>query len=119
MIVVAVILYATLWPDPAGVDSLPAIPHIDKLIHAVMFGGLAGATAFDRRRAGFALTRRSMMMCCLGAALFGVATEIAQVAMGIGRSGDGYDLAADFAGIIVAYFTAPPAIAAVLPKSRR
>lgn len=46
-LVVAVIIYATLFPDPAGADELPDIPGIDKLIHAIMFGGMAGALAFD------------------------------------------------------------------------
>ena len=46
MLVSVVILYATLVPDPVGVDDLPSLPHVDKLIHAVMFGGLTGAVAF-------------------------------------------------------------------------
>lgn len=109
-LVILVIIYATLFPDPAGVDSLPPLPYLDKLIHAIMFGGLAGAIAFDRRRAGFALTHRTMLLCCLGAAAFGAFIEVVQTWMNIGRSGDWFDFLADVVGIVVAYFTAPPAI---------
>jgi len=41
MVVAAVILYGTISSDPAGVEHLPMFPGADKLIHAVMFGGLA------------------------------------------------------------------------------
>jgi len=73
-LVVGVILYATLNSDPVGADRFPAIPHLDKLIHAIMFGGLFSAISFDRRR------------------------------------DDILDWLADTAGIIIAYFTAPPVI---------
>ena len=46
-LVVAVIIYATWLPDPVGAEELPKIPHLDKLIHAVMMGGLASALMFD------------------------------------------------------------------------
>ena len=40
MIVIAVILYATLNDNPLGADELPIFPGADKVIHAIMFGGL-------------------------------------------------------------------------------
>lgn len=117
LLVVAVIVYATLFPDPLPDDPAFAIPHLDKLIHAIMFGGMAGALAFDYRRSHPApprLGHRTMAACCLIAAAFGLVIELAQEAMGLGRSGDEWDFIADCTGTIVAYFTAPPAIAAVL-----
>ena len=50
MIVIAVILYATLNDNPLGADELPIFPGADKVIHAIMFGGLFSAISFDRFR---------------------------------------------------------------------
>ena len=89
-IVITVILYATLFPDPAGSDMLPLIPHIDKLIHAIMFGGLAGALAFDYERTGSRQRPepRVMLICCAISLAFGGAIELLQGAMGLGRGAD-------------------------------
>lgn len=112
----AVILYATLFPDPMWPDEGPEIPGIDKLIHAVMFGGFAGALAFDyarkkpRRKPGLG---RMALFCVVSLAVGGV-IELLQNAMGLGRSGDGLDFLADAAGAAVAFVTAPAAVAAVL-----
>ena len=95
---------------------IPLIPHIDKLIHAIMFGGLAGALAFDYERTGSRQRPepRVMLICCAISLAFGGAIELLQGAMGLGRGADWWDFAADTAGVAVAYFTAPPAIKAVL-----
>lgn len=111
-----VVLYATLFSDPLGDHEMPPIPHLDKLIHAVMMGGLFGAIAFDRQRADKSrrLSRRFLNTLAIAIMAFGILDEIAQVSMGLGRSGDIYDLAADWSGVIVAYFIAPPTIRKVL-----
>lgn len=118
LLVVAVILYATLFPDPLPEEQAFEIPHLDKLIHAIMFGGMAGALAFDYQRSHRAniLGHRAMLACCVIAAAFGLVIEFAQEAMGLGRSGDEYDFVADCVGTLAAYFAAPPAIRAVLRK---
>lgn len=118
LLVVAVIVYATLFPDPLPDEPAFKIPHLDKLIHAIMFGGMAGALAFDYQRShrSHTLGHRAMLACCVIAAAFGLVIEFAQEAMGLGRSGDEYDFVADCIGIIVACFAAPPAIRAVLRK---
>ena len=115
-LVIAFIVYATIFPDPAGVDKLPPIPYLDKLIHAIMFGGMAGALAFDYERAGQRQKPQPgvMAICCCIALAFGGAIELIQEAMHIGRAGDWLDFAADAVGCLVAYFSAPGAIAAVL-----
>ena len=120
-IVVAVILYSTLASDPTPDMDMSLFPHFDKLIHAVMFGGLAGALAFDWRRAhrDERLSGGRMLAFCIAATLFGAAVELAQDAMHNGRSADWLDLAADAAGAAVAFFTAPKATAAVLKKKNR
>ncbi len=116
MLVLAVIAYATLDSDPVGADNLPPIPHIDKLIHAIMFGGLFSALAFDHYRAGKEMTHRILFIFAIGSLIVGAADEWAQSALNTGRSGDVLDLAADAIGIAVAYFTAPPAIRMVLRR---
>lgn len=111
-----VVLYATLWSDPLGDQEMPPIPHLDKLIHVIMMGGLFGAIAFDRQRSDKSrrLSRLFLNTLAVAVMAFGILDEIAQVSMGLGRSGDIYDLAADWTGVIVAYFAAPPAIRKVL-----
>ena len=111
-----VVLYATLFSNPLGDHEMPPIPHLDKLIHAIMMGGLFGAIAFDTQRAdkSHRLSRRFLNVLAIAIMAFGILDEIAQVTMGLGRSGDIFDLAADWTGVIVAYFTAPPTIRKVL-----
>ncbi|MCM1066667.1 MAG: VanZ family protein [Muribaculaceae bacterium] len=110
MIVVAVIIYATLSAKPVGDMELSLIPHLDKLIHAIMFGGLFSAICFDRCRAGLSLSTSVLLLTALASAVAGGLDELAQSAMHNGRQGDFIDLAADCAGIAVAFFTAPPVI---------
>lgn len=111
-----VVLYATLCSDPLGDNSLPLIPHLDKLIHAVMMGGLFGAVVFDRQRAdkSHRVSRRFLWILAFCIAVFCVADELAQSAMNLGRTGDKADLIADFVGVAVAYFIAPPTVRKVL-----
>lgn len=109
-LVVVVILYATLNSDPVGADRFPAIPHLDKLIHAIMFGGLFSAISFDRRRDGHALTAGSLVLFAAISVVAGALDEVLQQALENGRSGDILDWLADTVGIIIAYFTAPPVI---------
>lgn len=116
ILVLAVILYATLSSDPLGADELPSIPHIDKLIHATMMGGFFGAIVFDMQRADKScrLSKIKLYVIALGLMAFSLADEMVQSAMEQGRSGDLYDMLADWTGILVAFFAAPPAVRAVL-----
>ena len=116
ILTLGVVLYATLSADPLEDQTLPPIPHIDKLIHAVMMGGLYGAVIFDHQRAdkSHAVRIRFRLLLAGAIAVFCIIDEIAQSSMGLGRSGDPLDLIADWIGIAVAYFTAPPAVRGVL-----
>lgn len=118
-LVVAVILYATLNSDPVGADNLPPIPHLDKLIHAIMFGGLFAAITFDRRRGGAGLTTASLIITAAVTIVAGGLDEVLQGAMPNGRASDILDWGADTVGIIVAYFTAPPVINRIFAKQKR
>lgn len=112
----AVVLYATLWPDPVGADGMMWFPGMDKLIHAVMMGGLTGAFIFDRRRSGRKLTRRFINATGLAVLIFSGLDEWAQSAMNLGRAFEAADLLADAAGIGVAMFTAPCVVNAIFRK---
>ncbi len=108
--VVAVILYATLNSDPVGDIGLSLVPHLDKLIHAIMFGGLFSAIIFDWRRAGKPLPTSVLLFVATIAVAAGGMDEMAQEAIHNGREGDILDFAADCIGIAVAFFSAPPLI---------
>ena len=92
--------------------SLPVFPAMDKLVHAIMFGGWCGAMLWTRQAAPW----RWHPAWCLGAAIVtGGLVEIFQPRLG--RSGDALDWFADIAGILVAWgsfklfpalFAAPP-----------
>lgn len=114
-IVVSVIIYATLNDDPIAPD-FPAIPYLDKLIHAIMFGGLLSAWSFDLCRAGHALHMRLLIMVAIVCIFAGAVDEVFQHYFTAARSGDVFDWFADVFGILVAFFTAPSAIRAVLRK---
>lgn len=119
-IVVAVIIYATLFPHPVGADALPVIPGIDKVVHAIMFGGLTGALIFDYARShGRTLPSCGIaVLFALSSILAGGAIELLQDAMQLGRGADVYDFIADAAGASAAFFIAPPAVRAVLRRGR-
>ncbi len=113
MVVVAVILYATLVSHPLPDDTMPMIPHIDKLIHAIMMGGLTGAIAFDyqrARRSAYVLSSRVMLAIAAGVLIFSAIDECLQSVLTAERSGDIIDLL----GILVALLSAPPVICRLL-----
>lgn len=115
-IVLCVIIYATWLPHPIPAASIPAIPHIDKLIHAIMMGGFVGALMFDYYRSApqrHLLTLRITLAFTASVMAFCVVDEVVQGLLPIGRPSDPMDLLADWFGCIVALFTAPPAIRAV------
>ena len=119
-IVVAVIIYATLFPHPVGADELPVIPGIDKLIHAIMFGGLTGALIFDYARSHDRTlpSRGIAALFALASTLAGGGIELLQDAMQLGRGADIYDFIADAAGAFAAFFIAPAAVRAVRRRGR-
>lgn len=113
-ITVAIVLYLTLAPDPTPDVEIPSFlgEYADKIIHAIMMGGITGAMIFDwfrgrdgdERRMTTGYTATTVIIV----ALFSIIDEWAQSAMGLGRTGDVYDLLADFTGIFIALLVAPP-----------
>lgn len=103
-LVVLAILYLTLVPRPLPDNDID-IPGLDKVVHAVMFGGLAFVGYIDMARRGRnrygKLPWRAMWIAVLAASLFGGAVEIIQQAMSVGRSGDAFDFVADAVGAVI------------------
>lgn len=118
LVTLAVVLYATLWPDPAGADEVMLFPGADKLIHAVMMGGLLSALLFDYRRSGKVFTRRGIVLTAVSVIIFSGVDEVAQQAMQLGRTLDVFDFLADAIGVVIAAFTAPPVINAIFSKKK-
>lgn len=115
MIVLLVIVYATWTPHPVDPDDIPKIPYVDKLIHAIMMGGLCSALMFDfyRHRHG-QLTLRTIIAFAASVMAFSVLDEWLQGVLPIGRPSDVWDLVADCIGCLVAVFAAPPVIKKVV-----
>lgn len=123
MLVLAVIAYATLHSNPVTPDII-LFPNSDKLIHAIMMGGLLSAVAFDcqrRDRAHNVLTPKFLWILFACVAAISVGDEYLQKAMENGRSADVLDFIADIAGALIALVAAPPVIRAVLkvPKNKQ
>ena len=129
-VTVAVVLWLTLAPQPLPDLDVPSFEGLDKVVHAIMMGGLTGALMFDRRRCGrwnlrksdagsqHKLTPRVVFVICLCVAVFSAVDEWAQGALDIGRSSDAYDLIADVVGIVAAGLTGPSIINSLLGVRR-
>lgn len=95
----AAILYITLAPHPVGQELLPVFPGYDKLIHGIMFGGLAFCAALDAL-----LHKKSAPTPCawlwVGAAciVFGGVDEVLQGLLTDARAASPADWLADIAG---------------------
>lgn len=98
------ILWLTLAPEPVGDVDIPLFPGADKVVHAIMFGGLTLMLLLDRKRRDW--TQRVPRLFIPAAALLssaiGLLVEFAQGWMGLGRSFDMMDFPADSAGAVVA-----------------
>ena len=104
-IVLGAILWLTLARAPIPETEIPAIPGADKVVHAIMFGGLTLVMCWDwsvsRRQI---LKRWQVSLCAVASIIVGGAIEIAQGAMGYGRSADIMDFAADTIGALTVMY---------------
>lgn len=124
-VVVLAILWLTLAPQPLPETDIPLFPGADKLVHAIMFGGLAGVLCLDRdlwrarklRRTGvlpepstLIPPRNVLIIICiiLVSAIFGGVIEMLQEGMHAGRTGDAWDFVADAAGAVIGGIVGPP-----------
>ncbi len=97
-----------LVPMPAGAEGIGP-PQSDKIVHVVLFGGLAGLWWWALRP----LPRARSLALCTCVALYGGLLELLQMLTPY-RSGDWLDFAADAAGAAVA-----AAVALAVPATWR
>jgi VanZ family protein len=92
VLLVATVVVASL--APSGAVPVPPVRGLDKLEHFLAYAVLATwfAGLYPRSR---------YLRIGLGLGLLGLAIELLQQVMGLGREGDPVDLLADFAGIVV------------------
>lgn len=110
MMATALVLLAVLWLTLANFevdpDDVPDIPYIDKIVHFIMFGGLAWIAVLDVCSHARRIGEPSRIIRPVYVALFamvmssliGGVIEIAQDAMAMGRTADVWDWVADTAG---------------------
>lgn len=99
VILIAMILFLTLSPNPLPDKTPPMFPGADKLAHAAMFGALALTLLFDYRLINRRLPSvRAAVATTAAASVFGGLIEILQQAMGMGRTAEWGDFVADTAG---------------------
>lgn len=103
MAVIATILYLTLLPHPLGEEDIQLFEGADKVVHAIMFGGLTGTYIYDRWRSCRPVTLKGALVVALLSAIFGMTVEYLQASMGLGRAGnDIYDALANTIGAFLA-----------------
>lgn len=103
IVVTLAILYLTLWPDPLPDDTPQLFPGADKVVHALMFGGLTLVLLIDRQRGirWRPLGKRFVWSVALASAVFGAVIECLQWAMGLGRGFEIADIIADTVGSLL------------------
>lgn len=104
-LVLAAILYLTLWPNPVPDDTM-LFPYQDKVAHLLMFMGLSAVGCLDWAHADpdshrLTLTKHGAASMAIVATVIGGCIEIAQENMGLGRSGDWSDFVCDAIGALL------------------
>lgn len=117
-VVVVAIMLLTLLPDVSAPEDFPLFENADKVIHALMFGGLSTVLWWDesRRRGERPARYRVWVVVCIVSVLFGGLIEVAQSVMGVGRSGDVLDLVADAVGAVLLPLLFRPIVNLLIPK---
>ncbi len=110
VVVSLAILYLTLVPRPLPDVDLPLFPGVDKLVHAIMFGGLAGAVVLDwsRWRGRVSLSVGCLVVAALVSTFAGGIIELLQLMMALGRGCELWDFVADGAGAFLGAWVARP-----------
>ncbi len=106
-IATVLILYLTLFPDPLPDETPPLFAGADKIVHAIMFWGMATAWMFDWHRRNHVLSGRAMAIITAATIALGGGVEVAQQLMGLGRGAELADFVADCAGVTVASLSSP------------
>lgn len=101
LIVVALLAYLTLHPDPVPPKPLFYWEGIDKMVHALMFGGLTVVLLSDSFR-GRRINPFAWILIVLVGMAAGAIIELLQREMGLGRTADRNDFIADAMGVLFA-----------------
>lgn len=99
-LVVALILYLTLAPQPLGDDAPELFEGADKVVHAIMFGAMSFTLSLDRLMGRGSVTGRALAVITAVTIATGIVIEWLQGAMDAGRSADFADAIADTAGAL-------------------
>lgn len=109
-IVLGAVLWLTLAPHPVPENDIVLFPGADKLVHALMMGGLTLTILFDMSRQGKwrfnRISIKPIIIVGIGVIIFSLADEWAQSAMRLGRTGDIFDFIADMTGVALACMAA-------------
>ena len=107
VVVLIVILVLTLDSNSVQID-LPNIVGIDKLVHGIMFGGLAMSICLDIQRRNWSalIGVGSVIVAIVISSVVGVTVEMLQYWMAYGRTYETYDIVADVVGAFVLGFVA-------------
>lgn len=121
VIVSAAILYLTLVPKPLPAEHLRLFPHADKVVHALMFGGLMFAVTFDwARKYGLSTwTPAKIAVAFIAVTLSGGLIEVLQAWMDMGRGGDWFDFMADAVGAFLSAMISPYVVARMMKDRLR
>lgn len=99
-----VICWLTLFPKPFGEESPQLFEGADKVVHALMFGGLSIMILLDyQRRHNWMLIKwTGVALASILSFLIGVGIEYLQLAMSLGRGFEIGDIIADAVGSLLA-----------------
>lgn len=102
-VTLALILWFTLAPHPAGDLEIPLFPGADKVVHGLMFGFLTFVMLLEwmKHRKWQLLQLNLIAIAAFLNAAIGIAIEFIQRAMGLGRTLEILDMLADSAGAFV------------------
>lgn len=102
IVVWMVITYLSLARDPVHTQGLHLFEGADKVVHGCMYLALVVVGSFDLYRAGRPSVRGSLGWLVV-AVVWGGVMELLQGAMGLGRSADWLDFAANSCGAVVGF----------------
>lgn len=100
IVVLAVITYLSLAQDPVHTQGLHLFEGADKVVHGCMYLALVVVGSYDLYRVGHFSVGGSLGWM-VAAVVWGGVMELLQGAMGLGRSADWLDFAANSCGAVV------------------
>lgn len=117
-VVLGVILTCTLLPGD-DLPQVPAFPGADKVVHALMFGVLAAVILYDIDVFSGRVRRGAYVAAALISTIVGGCIELLQDAMGLGRTAEWLDFAADACGSFLLPLFVLPLINLILRNNGR